>query len=651
MLHGIKENKQRLLAWLLVCAMAVLYVPGTVFAEQPGSEEQDVLLDGQNQEEIRNGEAEPEALPFAEESKETDKTEEPGIDGMPESTVDQEEPNTASPEPGETLQEESPRAVGQNVPGSTANGQIQTGWVTASNGKSWYGNEDGTYPAGEWKQIGNKLYHFDEEGYLHTGWYEDENGEVFYFKQTGAPGVKGVMFSGWQQINGKKYYFKASGVAGVKGKMWTGWLKHGGLIYFLEEEGEAGTAGQMAEGWTSVDDRVYYFMRSGTSRGKMLTGLQSIGGVRYYFKTTGTYGVRGQACGGWKEIDGKIYYFSPQGELGEIGQALTGWQKIGDERFYFMRSGTSKGKMLTGFNNISQVRYFFRKNGDFGEKGAVLTGWQSLDGKYYYFDKNGGMLKNTVVDGKKLGADGAALGVNTLKGFLQNALKPVGSTLYIWGGGHDDWNGGDGTRYGVNPKWKQFFNAKARNYDYNRYRFSYQSGLDCSGYVGWSVYNTAYRASGHGTCVTYSGDTPGLYARRGWGNSVSGTTSASFKPGDVVSWSGHVWIVLGKCSDGSYVIMQSTPQAGVQISGTVTKSGVENSEAVQLAKTYMKRYYPGCTSKLDMSYVASKSFLTGPGGEGLNRFRWDLSGGDLLSDPEGYAKKTAQQILSDLFAS
>ena len=48
---------------------------------------------------------------------------------------------------------------------------------------------------------------------------------------------------------------------------------------------------------------------------------------------------------------------------------------------------------------------------------------RSLDGKYYYFDKNGGMLKNTVVDGKKLGADGAALGVNTLKMCIRDSTK------------------------------------------------------------------------------------------------------------------------------------------------------------------------------------------------------------------------------------
>ena len=635
------KNRKCLLACLLVSLTAILYVPGTVFAEQPDDTEQGDIYEEQHQNKITDGEDGLEILPFTDEVKEDEEQED-----------EEQDPESALPDTGESLPAgESPEQIMENGPGSTTNGQIQTGWVTAKDGRYWYGEADGTFPAGEWKKIGNKLYRFDEEGYLVTGWYEDENGEIFYLKQTGEAGIKGTMFSGWKQINSKKYYFKASGGVGIKGKMWTGWLKQNGLIYFLKEEGETGTAGQMAEGWTLVDDQPFYFMRSGASRGKMLTGLQSIGGIRYFFEKTGTYGVRGRASQGWKDIGGKTYYFSSEGDLGVIGQALTGWQTIGNEKFYFMRSGTSKGKMLTGFNNISQVRYFFRKQGDFGEKGAMLTGWQSLDGRYFYFDEEGRMLKNTIVDGKKLGADGAALGFNTLKGFLQNALKPVGSTLYVWGGGHDDWDGGDGNRYGVNPKWKQFFRAKAANYDYNRYRFSYQNGLDCSGYVGWSVYNTAYRSSGNGTCVAYSGDTPGLYERRGWGDSISGTTSAAFKPGDVVSWNGHVWIVLGKCSDGSYVIMQSTPQAGVQISGTVTRSGTENSKAVQLAKKYMKQYYPDCTTKLDMSYVASKSFLIGPGGRGLNRFRWDLSGGKLLSDPEGYSRKTAQQILSDLFTN
>lgn len=41
------------------------------------------------------------------------------------------------------------------------------------------------------------------------------------------------------------------------------------------------------------------------------------------------------------------------------------------------------------------------------ESNSWATGWRNIDGKWYYFDSNGYMLHNTVIDGYKLGDDGA----------------------------------------------------------------------------------------------------------------------------------------------------------------------------------------------------------------------------------------------------
>lgn len=40
----------------------------------------------------------------------------------------------------------------------------------------WYQEEDGIWPAWQWKEIDNKWYYFDENGYCVTGWRKiDDN--------------------------------------------------------------------------------------------------------------------------------------------------------------------------------------------------------------------------------------------------------------------------------------------------------------------------------------------------------------------------------------------------------------------------------------------------------------------------------------------
>lgn len=98
-------------------------------------------------------------------------------------------------------------------------------------------------------------------------------------------------------------------------------------------------------------------------------------------------------------------------------------------------------------------------------------------------------------------------------------------------------------------------------------------------------------------------------------------------------------MVLGTCSDGSVVIVHATPPV-VQISGSVASDGTYNSQAVTLAKSYMKKYYPDAASKYNLS-TADKSYLNG-----ISRFRWSPS---VLKDPDGFRNMTASQILKVLF--
>lgn len=89
--------------------------------------------------------------------------------------------------------------------------------------------------------------------------------------------------------------------------------------------------------------------------------------------------------------------------------------------------------------------------------------------------------------------------------------------------------------------------------------------------------------------MTTSTDFPDYLKRKGFGT-YQRVNGGTFTPGDVVAIDGHVWMVIGMCSDGSVVIVHATPPV-IQISGTVTPSGSKNSEAVQLAQAYMKKYF------------------------------------------------------------
>ena len=237
-----------------------------------------------------------------------------------------------------------------------------------------------------------------------------------------------------------------------------------------------------------------------------------------------------------------------------------------------------------------------------------------------------------------------AAGDKTIKGFLLPALEPVGKVLYVWGGG---WN--DATRIGVPQTMIDWYNSQDSSYDYHDYNdlsaANRAKGFDCSGFVGWSIYQAMHSKSNEGsgyTCV--SRNVGSSYQSRGWGTVISKEVLASngyaLKAGDVGYYDSHTFIVIGQCRDKSFVLVHSTPQAGVQIAGTPTPDGKYGSQAAALAASYMSRY-PG-TKKYEYlnrsgNYFARCSF-----------FRWNRS---TLADPEGYTNMYADEILADLFAS
>lgn len=249
-------------------------------------------------------------------------------------------------------------------------------------------------------------------------------------------------------------------------------------------------------------------------------------------------------------------------------------------------------------------------------------------------------------------------GLCTVKNFLSTAIQPVGTTCYIWGGGwnDEDTGAGDTSKYiGVYPMWKQFFEQQDENYDFCNYAVSESGkavapipkylplGLDCSGYRGWALYNIFHTKSGEGDGYIF----PHVrrvshFVESGWGDSTKPEDIKDYKAGDILDTPGHVYICIGQCSDKSVVFVHSSPP-GVHICGTVTPDGNEKSEAVELAKKYMTKYYPEWDKKFSHhGYMRNINYLTK-----YTQLRWNTS--SAVKDPDNYEKMTPEEVLKDLF--
>ena len=271
-------------------------------------------------------------------------------------------------------------------------------------------------------------------------------------------------------------------------------------------------------------------------------------------------------------------------------------------------------------------------------------------------------------------------GERTLKNYLQTAMNPVGTALYVFGGSWDwqDVNSSNqALTIGLPQSWIDFFQQQDANYTYknsadpahsyyphNSWNQYYYAGVDCSAYIGWTVYNVMHTESttndlsdGYVMSAVKMAKT---FAEKGWGTWTRDIKS--FKPGDIFSMSGHVWTVLGVCDDGSIVFLHSTPSdskagqggGGVQLSALNPNSDDDkNCEAYKLVTKYMTKYYPEWSDRYDAvlrSYISYATPATGTEYKETwsGNFSWNLDGTG-LTDPDGYADMSAAEILADLF--
>ena len=262
----------------------------------------------------------------------------------------------------------------------------------------------------------------------------------------------------------------------------------------------------------------------------------------------------------------------------------------------------------------------------------------------------------------------------TLKNFLATAMEPVGTALYVYGGTWDwqDVNSSNqAMTIGLSQSWIDFFQSQDANYTYKynadhsesyypheQWNQYYYAGIDCSAFVGWSVYNVMNTenstvADSNGYVMSATKQAKNFAQTQGWGTweQKAPFKPEDFKTGDIFSMNGHVWICLGKCDDGSLVILHSTPSDSIngQGGGGVQINGVgdsENCQAVKLAEKYMSQYYPQWWERYHKVYKSFDSY-TKYSGKDAGKFSWDLK--NTLADPDGYANKKADEILADLF--
>ena len=225
---------------------------------------------------------------------------------------------------------------------------------------------------------------------------------------------------------------------------------------------------------------------------------------------------------------------------------------------------------------------------------------------------------------------------------------------------------------GLSQSWIDFFQSQDANYTYKynadhsesyypheQWNQYYYAGIDCSAFVGWSVYNTMHTTNGSvangdkGYVMSATQQAKNFANEQGWGTweQKAPFKPEDFKTGDIFSMNGHVWICLGKCEDGSLVILHSTPSDSIngQGGGGVQINGVgdsENCQAVKLAEEYMSKYYPQWWERYHKVYKNFKDY-TKYSGDAAGKFSWTLGG--TLTDPDGYANMSADEILADLF--
>ena len=335
----------------------------------------------------------------------------------------------------------------------------------------------------------------------------------------------------------------------------------------------------------------------------------------------------------------------------------------GEEVIYTVNNGVAddKGEYDYPIQNILKENYKYLIKTD---NGQVINAVEITDV---------GAVQSGAYDPPVSGIPGQL----TVKNLMKTALGPVGTTLYIFGGGWDWQDIGASVQVksiGVSPDWVRFFNSNDETftyrdkdgndenkdpensyYPYGQYNEYYYAGLDCSGYVSWVLNNTFNSEKVETDYFCGSIKATIMLSDKGLGTWTHDKEYINdIRPGDIICIRGHIWISLGRCSDGSILVLHSTPsysRAG-QPGGGVQISAIGEStdcEAYKLADKYMSEYYKEWYSRYPVKLCDPEVYLTFSGDyDGI--FSWSTDNKDMgLSDPDDIRNMTPDKALSELF--
>lgn len=158
-------------------------------------------------------------------------------------------------------------------------------WVHNNTGW-WYHEDNGSYPANQWKKINGQWYWFNSNGYMVTGW-KQINGTWYYFDPSGA-----MASNRWIG----NYYVNESGLW-TQTKKPDQWVASGNRWWYRHSDGSYTT-----NGWETINEKDYLF----DSAGWMLTGWQSVNGTWYYLESSGAKAANRWIGNYYVEADGTM---------------------------------------------------------------------------------------------------------------------------------------------------------------------------------------------------------------------------------------------------------------------------------------------------------------------------------------------------------
>ncbi len=246
----------------------------------------------------------------------------------------------------------------------------------------------------------------------------------------------GVMATGLEEIDSSWYHFRSSGamtanswaledgswyLAASSGALRTGWANVGGAWYWMNPESCA-----MVTGKQEINGGTYYF----NAGGDMATGWAWDASESCWYLSSGS--SDGRLRTGWANVGGAWYYLSP-----EDYKMATGWTEVNGTNYYLDANGAAH----TGWLKSDETWYHF------DESGTPSTGWLLINDRWYYFEDGGVMATGWItVGGSKFYLDDS--------GVMTSGWRLISGRWY-WYGENNDGNMAVGWRF-IDGKWYYF---------------------------------------------------------------------------------------------------------------------------------------------------------------------------------------------------